>query len=283
MRYQWWLICAAFVASEARAQELVAKHLDRDLSRPDPLAHYWSDAPTVSVSLMAQPMVVPRPKETLTTSVRVQVLHDGTWLAIRKRWRDVGRDEAGRLGQYSDAAAVEFPVRAEGAPPPVMMGAKGDPVHMFHWRAQYQRDKEKGKPTMRDLYPNMTVDAYPLEYADQGSLRTPTEGAREQYSPGVAVGNPQSYGKTGVDEVVAEGFATSSVQEGHGSAGEAVWANDEWVLVISRRLVIEGGSSIAAGRKTFMGFAVWQGGAAEVGSRKAVTMAWTPLSVEAAQ
>jgi Fe-S-cluster-containing dehydrogenase component len=194
-----------------------------------------------------------------------------------------GRDEAGRLGQYSDAAAVEFPVRAEGAPPPVMMGAKGDPVHMFHWRAQYQRDKEKGKPTMRDLYPNMTVDAYPLEYADQGSLRTPTEGAREQYSPGVAVGNPQSYGKTGVDEVVAEGFATSSVQEGHGSAGEAVWANDEWVLVISRRLVIEGGSSVAAGRKTFMGFAVWQGGAAEVGSRKAVTMAWTPLSVEAAQ
>ena len=111
MRYQWWLICAAFVASEARAQELVAKHLDRDLSRPDPLAHYWSDAPTVSVSLMAQPMVVPRPKETLTTSVRVQVLHDGTWLAIRMRWRDVGRDEAGRLGQYSDAAAVEFPVQ----------------------------------------------------------------------------------------------------------------------------------------------------------------------------
>lgn len=281
MRKYAWIISLCFAAGAASADDLVAKRADVDLSRPDPLAKYWYDAATAQVSLMGQPMVVPRPKETLTSMVRVQVLHDGKYLAVRLRWKDAGRDEAGRLGEFSDGAAVQFPVRSEGAPPPVMMGAKGDPVHIFHWRAQYQRDKEKGKPTMRDLYPNMTVDAYPLEYADQGSLKTPPEAAREQYSPGVAVGNPQSYSKTGVDEIVAEGFSTSSVQEGHGSVGEAVWSNDEWVLVITRKLVIEGGSTLAPGQKSYMGFAVWQGGAGEVGSRKSVTMAWTPFTVEA--
>ena len=232
---------------------------------------------------MGQPMVVPRPKVTLTSVVRVQALHDGTWLQLRLQWKDKGRDEAGRLGQFSDAAAIQFPVRGGEVPPPVMMGAKGDPVHIFHWRAQYQRDKEKGKPTMRDLYPNMTVDQYPLEFADQGSLASASIQAKEQYSPGVAVGNPQSYSKTGVDEIVAEGFSTSSVQEGHGSVAEGVWANDEWVLVVARRLAIEGGSSLTPGKRSFAGFAIWQGAEGEVGSRKSVTMAWTPLSLEGSE
>lgn len=275
------VVGVALASSAASAEELVAKRSDQDLSVPDPLAKYWSDVATLSVGLMAQPMIAPRPKETLTPAVRVQLLHDGKFLAIRLRWKDTSRDEAGRLGEFSDAAAVQFPVRGEGAPPPVMMGAKGDPVHIFHWRAQYQRDAERGKPSMRDLYPNMAIDAYPLEFVDPGSLKAPTQAAREQYSPGVAVGNPQSYAKAGVDEIVAEGFATSSVQEGHGSAAKAVWSNDEWVLVIARRLTIEGGASVSPGQKSHLGFAVWQGGAGEVGSRKDVTMMWTPFALEA--
>lgn len=82
-----------------------------------------------------------------------------------------------------------------------------------------------------------------------------------------------------MDEIIAEGFSTSSVQEGHGGVGTATWANGEWSLVISRPLKSDGGSVLTPGGKSFIAFAVWQGGKKEVGSRKSLTMAWTTLSL----
>ena len=136
---------------------------------------------------------------------------------------------------------------------------------------------------MTDLYPNMMIDMYPMEYADYGNIQKPTDSQREKFSPGKAEGNPQAYAKTGVDEIYAEGFSTSSVQEGGGSVGKAVWENGEWTLVIARELNREGGSSLRPGQKNYAAFAIWQGGAGEVGSRKCVTMQWTPLVVEPAK
>jgi hypothetical protein len=255
-----------------------AVRVDADLSRPDPDAEYWQRVEPRPVGLVAQPMVRPRPVETKTSEVDVRAVHDGRWLAMRLAWKDPDKSEAGRLGEFSDAAAVQFPLQPGESPPPIFMGVRGMPVHIFHWRAQYQRDREVGKPTMRDLYPNLSIDMYPLEYADPGRLDPPLA-AREQYSPGLAVGNPQSFPKSGVDEIFAEGFSTSSVQDSAAS-GRAVWQDGEWRLVISRPLAIEGGSTLAPGGSTFVAFAVWQGGAGEVGSRKSVTMAWSALELE---
>lgn len=260
----------------APLKELVAERVAVDLSKADPNAEYWNKVPSGTVTLMAQPMIAPRPEHTTTSEVIVQAIHDGTRIALRLSWKDDERSEAGRLGEFSDALALEFPVNDDPTPP-VMMGAKGMPVHIFHWRAQYQRDQDKGKPQMNDLYPNMSVDMYPLEY--KGLDAGPKEAA-EQFSPGVAVGNPQSYAKSGVDEVIAEGFSTSAVQQGHGSAAHAEWADGRWTLVIVRPLAIEGGSTLKAGKKGNIAFAVWQGGKGEVGSRKCVTMAWTPVTVQ---
>jgi hypothetical protein len=260
----------------APLKELVIKRVQVDLTTPDPAAAFWNDVPAGVVTLMAQPMIAPRPEKTTTESVLVQAVHDGTRVAFRLRWKDTEISEAGKLGAFSDAFALEFPAK-EGPPPPVMMGAKGMPVHLFHWRAQYQRDHEKGKPAMEQLYPHMSIDMYPHEYktADAGSKEH-----AEQYSPGVAEGNPQSYAKAGVDEIVAEGFSTSSVQQGNGSVGRGEWANGEWTLVIVRLLAIEGGSTLKAGTPGNIAFAAWQGGQGEVGSRKCVTMAWTPVTVQ---
>jgi hypothetical protein len=161
----------------------------------------------------------------------------------------------------------------------VMMGSKDNPVHIFHWRAQYQRDFEKGKPTVKDLYPNVSTDMYPMEFNDPKASGEATEKDRENYAPGRIEGNPQSYAKSGVDEIIAEGFSTSSVQAAHQSTGRAIWENGQWSLVISRALAIEGGSTLKDGKGSFIAFAIWQGGAQEVGSRKSVTMTWTPLQV----
>jgi hypothetical protein len=273
-------LAALLLSGAALAQaELAVPSVKGDLTGPDPKSAVWKDAPEVSVMLMAQPMVVPRPAATTTAELKVQAVHNASWLAIRLRWKDKDRNEAGRLGEFSDAAAVMFPVKPAENPPPVMMGAKDMPVHIFHWRAQYQRDAERGKPQVKDLYPNSTFDMYPMEFNDPGTLKNLDEKNREQFSPGKASGNPQSYSKTGVDEIYAEGFSTSSVQEGHHSVGKAVWEDGEWTLVIVRPLSNEGGSVLEAGKKSWAAFAVWQGGEGEVGSRKCVTMAWTPVSL----
>ncbi|MEW6434757.1 MAG: ethylbenzene dehydrogenase-related protein [Myxococcota bacterium] len=275
------IVLSCFVASAALAQgELQVPLVKADLSKADPAAAVWKSAPApLAVPLMAQPMVTPRPEATTTSEVKVQAVHDGTRVAFRLAWKDDGVDEAGVLGTFSDAAAIQFPLKASDTPPPVMMGAKDQPVHIFHWRAQYQRDAEKGKPTPKDLYPNLNVDMYPMEFHDMGAIGDKPQDNRDQYSPGRATGNPQAFSKTGVDEIIAEGFSTSSVQEGHGGLGKATWANGEWSLVISRPLKSEGGSVLTPGGKSFIAFAVWQGGKKEVGSRKSLTMAWTTLSL----
>ncbi len=264
------------------AAELISKFVKADFSHFPMGDDIWKGAREETIKLMAQPMAIPRPKETNTSEIYVKTLNDGKWIAFRIRWKDTEKNEAGRLGQFSDALALEFPVKSNLSPPPIFMGAKDNPVHVFHWRAQYQADKERGKPTMKDLYPNMNVDIYPMEFQDQGYLMGLTEEKREVFSHGMAAGNPQSYRKIhGVDEIFAEGFGSSSVIENVESIAQGAWKNNEWDLVLSRSLKRENGSILESGKGSFVGFAVWQGGKDEVGSRKSVTMNWTPLKIQA--
>jgi hypothetical protein len=256
--------------------ELRVSLVKSDLTKPDPNADFWQDVPASEVTLIAQPMVAPRPEQTTTERVFVQAVHDGKTAAFRLRWQDSEKSEAGRLGEFSDAFALQFPLN-DGTVPPVMMGAKDLPVHIFHWRAQYQRDEEQGKPTMKDLYPHGSIDIYPMEFKD---AKGGTPEQREQFSPGQAEGNPQSYVKNGVDEIVAEGFSTSAVMQGHGSKAHGEWKDGWWTLVIARPMAIEGGSRLASGSVSQIAFAAWQGGKGEVGSRKSIIMAWTPVKVE---
>ncbi len=268
------------LATAAAAQDLDVRGVKADLSKDDPAAAYWNGVPEVNLSLIGQPMVVPRPSTTTTANLSVQAVHDGKRIALRLRWKDKDKSEAGPLGTFSDAAAVQFPAGSPEFAPPVMMGAKGLPVHIFHWRAQYQRDREKGKPTMKDLYPNGSVDIYPMEFPTEEANKGLTEKDQEKFSPARAEGNPQAYSKSGVDEIIAEGFSTSQVQEGHTSSGTGTWKDGTWTLVISRPLAIEGGSQLKLGGKSYAAFAVWQGGDGEVGSRKCLTMAWSTLQLK---
>lgn len=254
---------------------LEVKAVNADLSVPDPTAAYWNDIARGQVSLLAQPMITPRPEVTTTEHLVVAAVHNATHISFRLSWIDTELSEAGRLGEFSDGAAIQFPVGDVTKTPP-MMGGPALPVHIFHWRAQYQRDAEKGKPDMIGLYPNMSIDMYPMEFKEAPGGTTAQQ---EGFSPGRAEGNPQSYAKGGVDEIIAEGFSTSAVQEGRSAAAKAVWRDGRWTLVITRPLVIDGGSTITVGQETGVAFAVWQGGKAEVGSRKSVMMSWLPTKV----
>jgi Ethylbenzene dehydrogenase len=263
------------VDNSAALSTLVAQRVAADLSKAEPDAVYWDSVVGGTVTLMGQPMVNPKPETVTTEAVQVQAIHDGTRIAFRLRWKDTEVSDQGQLAKYSDAIALEFPKLADSVPP-VMMGGPGLPVLLYHWRAQYQRDEEKGKPTIEQLYPNASVDMYQHEYK---TAPVSSKEAAEKYSPAKAVGNPQAYPKKAVDVIVAEGFATSAVQENDGSVAKGEWKDGHWTVVISRPLASPAGGVLTPGAASYVAFAAWQGGKNEVGSRKCVTMAWTPLEV----
>jgi DMSO reductase family type II enzyme heme b subunit len=271
----------ALLWSLAPAADYPVRKVAADLSKALKTdAAYWQGAAEIDVTLLAQMMVKPKPAKAETGKVKVRIVHDGKYIAYRLRWSDKEISEAGKLGEFSDAVALEFPVLDHANPPPVFMGAPKNPVHLFHWRAQYQRDEELGKKSVKDIYPNMHSDIYPNEFPDRGKLKPATEGETEMFSPGRAAGNPQSSRKKAVDELMAEGFGTSVVLPGGNSAGRGEWKDGEWVVVISRALDCPGASVLTVGKSSFFGVAVWQGGADEVGARKALTMSWTPFVIE---
>jgi DMSO reductase family type II enzyme heme b subunit len=158
--------------------------------------------------------------------------------------------------------------------------AKDDPVHIYHWRLQYQVDKEKGVRDIKSIYPNMNIDMYPMDFPDMGTVEKVDESKREVYSYGRAAGNPQSYVKRGVDEIIAEGFGTSAVMERVDAEADGHWAKGEWNVVIARPLHSQEASTLDVGKTTQVAFAIWQGGKDEVGSRKSLTLMWTPLVIK---
>jgi hypothetical protein len=264
----------------AWASDLIVKYVDVDLSVPDIDSTHWTHALPVTVSLIAQPMIAPRPETTTTDKIDVQAIHNGKNMAVFLSWEDSDLSEGINLGKYSDAVALQFPLEQSDIPPAVFMGTKGNPVYIYHWRAQYQRDRDIGKPSMKELYPNINIDVYPMEYPDWGTLTEATYEQQDVFSPGKASGNPQAYTKTGVDEMIAEGFGTSSVVEGYHSVAHGEWKNGKWRVVLVRPLSVPNGPFIDPSKPSHIAFAVWQGGKKEVGSRKSVTMMWTQMVFE---
>lgn len=264
-----------------KAADYSVKKVSADLSKVSQVsAKYWQGVSEVKVSMLAQMMVKPKPAKVQTESAKVQIVHDGKYIAFKIRWTDKEKSEAGKLGEFSDAVALEFPVLDNQNPPPIFMGIKDNPVHLFHWRAQYQYDEEHGKKAIKDIYPNLSADMYPNEFADRGSLKAASEENTEIFSPGKSAGNPQSSQKKAVDEMMAEGFGSSVVRKDTDSIAHGEWRDGEWVVVISRALKRPNGSVLDVGKGSSFGLAVWQGGQDEVASRKSITMQWTPFKVE---
>lgn len=275
------LIILLLVGSVAIADDYSVKKVNADLATtPQTSADYWKGIPEMKIDLLAQMMVKPKPAKVQTENIWIQAVHDGKNIAFRMRWKDTEKSEAGRLAEFSDAVALEFPVLDNQNPPPIFMGFKDNPVHLFHWRAQYQYDEEHGKKGIKDIYPNMNADTYPNEFADRGKLKPATEESKDMFQHGKAAGNPQSSPKKAVDELMAEGFSTSAVRKDTDSVAHGDWKDGEWVVVISRALKRPNGSVLELGKSSNFGVAVWQGGKDEVGSRKSITMVWTPFKVE---
>lgn len=235
-------------------------------------AGFWKQAPAVKVTLLPQVFVPPTNPNASVTALNVKAVHNGQWLAILLEWKDPTKNDRIVPDTFADQAAVELPVhyRKDALPSP-MMGSRGGAVVIWQWRAAFQRDVDRGEPTVRDLYPNTLVDIYPDQVLRAIDV--------QPYTGALGLDNPISRHKQSpVLDQIAEGWGTMTVHSDQKADGKGEWRDGVWRVVITHPLVgaNENQPHLSPGDETAIAFAVWDGGNHEVGSRKSWSD-WIPL------
>jgi DMSO reductase family type II enzyme heme b subunit len=241
----------------------------------DPGAPFWKKAPATMVAMLPQTVALPNNAEPAISTLSVRAVHNGEFLAFLIEWDDASKNDRIVVQDFGDQVAVELPVRYQpDNPPNVMMGGPDGMVTIMQWRAAFQRDLDQGAPkTINDLYPNAHTDVYP----DQVLLTTDAI----SYMGALTMGNPVSRAlRSPVLDQMAEGFGTLTVKPQQSAVGKGVWSNGKWHVVIARPLHAASlvDPDLQPGAETLAAFAVWDGGAKEVGARKAWAD-WVPLTL----
>jgi len=143
------------------------------------------------------------------------------------------------------------------------------------WRADWQASVDGRGDTIRDLYPNATVDHYPFQAKPFEAGSAAQREMAKRYAPAEATGNRRAGPrKTPVEDLVAEGPGTLSPAAVQASSGRGERTKDGWAVVIKRKMP----DGLAPKTRTQIAFAVWEGSHQEVGARKMRT-GWIPFAV----
>lgn len=261
-------------AAPAGAQgPLVAVRVPGSGPIDDPTAKLWTRARPVTVTLLGQTVTRPQHPQPVVKTLTVRAVHNGGWIAFLLQWKDPSPSNRIVLDNFGDQVAVQLPVDVRAAPPSPMMGNPGGRVNIMQWRAAFQRDLDYGGPTVKDLYPNAWVDVYPDEVLDVADARP--------YTGALGLENPISRGRVSpVLDQMAEGWGSMTVKPDQHALGTGIYRDGGWHVVITRPMVSDDVNAprLAPGDRTVVAFAVWEGGAREVGARKAWAP-WVPLVI----
>lgn len=239
----------------------------------DPADPAWSQAPSFDVPLIPQAAAPPTLTQISVPSVAVKSLHDGRSIAFRLEWADATRDAAAiRPDSFRDAAAIQLP--AGETLTAICMGAPGELTNIWHWKADWQEDIDKGYQELSSAYPNFWKDYYPFA-TGQPPHSLPADFQSElarSYLPGWAAANPLSVPirRTPVEEVQSKGFGTLTSKAVQSVSGRGVWADGRWQVVFVRPMRVQDQEAavFTTGRDVPVAFAVWNGSNQEVGARK---------------
>jgi hypothetical protein len=264
-------------ASALRAQtmtKLIAARIPKNAALTDPRASFWKSIPARAIEMQPQNITTPADPQPAVTQLTVRVAHNGEKIAFLLEWADKEKDDRLAVDKFSDQVAVELPAHydAKSLPSP-MMGDADNMVTIMQWRAAFQRDIDKGVPNVKDFYPNANIDLYP----DQVLLATDAR----SYTGAMAVDSPMPHAQASpVLDQMAKGFGSLTVKPDQNASGKGVWANGKWRVVIARpmKATKEIDPNLAPGIQTVVAFAVWEGAAREVGSRKSWAD-WIPLAL----
>jgi DMSO reductase family type II enzyme heme b subunit len=246
------------------AAEVIAKKLSGELPKSDPGAAAWNKAPEHIAKLMIQDQAPPKLDTPSIESLRVRALHDGKWVVFRLEWDDPAAEGVVGPARFGDMAAVQLPAEAGASVPDAAMGQSGRVVRIHLWKAANEARLAGGPDAVARLYPNATVDHYPGHAAPALSAKNL-----------VTSGRPDSP----TEDLLAEGFGSLTAAPDQVSLGKGVHANGRWTVTIARPLDQRETEPLIPGGRSYAAFAVWQGSAGNVGSRK-MRSGWIPLSIE---
>jgi hypothetical protein len=234
----------------------------------------FQQAAARTIPLVAQNLIRPFGGGTVK-EVRIRALHDGKMLYVELSWADAVQDRSPlRQTAFTDAVALQFPIRP-GGPPSPFMGDKDRPVNIWQWKASWQEEITRGRD-LRVAYPGMFVDYY----YDVHLAKTAKD--REGFNAGAAAGNLLSRPRrsSAVEDLVAWGFGTITSQPRQDVIGFGAWKAGRWTVIMSRPLGTpdEADVQFAPGGRTMVNFAVWDGRHSQRNGQKSVTLVWWPLT-----
>jgi hypothetical protein len=239
----------------------------------------WKKVPEHVAKLIPQDLVEPRLMKPSTPEVHVQAVTNGSEIVFRLRWADAENNDLPGAGRFTDACAVQIPRKLEPQPPAPQMGEAGRLVDITFWRADWQASVNGRGDTIRDLYPNASIDHYPFEAASLPPGSTEQKEMATRYAPAQALANRRSGPRQSpVESLVAEGPGTLGPGAPNGDRGQGVRTENGWAVLVARRLP----DGLAPRVRTQIAFAVWDGSQEETGSRKMRT-GWIPLSIREGQ
>lgn len=233
----------------------------------------WDNAPEHLAKMLPQDLVEPRLMTASTPEVRVRSLTNGAEIAFRLEWGDTTRSDTPGPAKMVDACAIQIPEKAEKDLPEPQMGQEGKRVQVTYWRADWQASVEGRGDTIRDLYPNASIDHYPFEAKTLEKDSAAQKEMALRYAPARTLGNIRGGPRvTPVEDLVADGPGTLSPGPSLGAKGKGAHGNNGWRVVISRKLP----EGLGVNQRTHVALAVWQGSQREAGALKMRT-GWIPL------
>jgi hypothetical protein len=236
----------------------------------------WGGVAPTRVPLIPQDMVEPRQLTPTTPEILVRSVTDGSRVAFLLEWPDATVDDAAKPAHFTDACAVQLPAGVAADVPAPQMGEPGRQVEITYWRAAWQASVDGRPDSIRALYPGASVDHYPFEAAPLQKDPAAQQEMAKRYAPARAAGNELAGPRQrAVEDLIAQGPGTLTPAPTQESTGTGKRTATGWAVVLERRLSAE----LAAGKRSQVAFAVWDGARGEVGARK-MRSGWVPIAAE---
>ena len=226
---------------------LEVKRVSKSLpqSPNDPAWQVKEEIKKLTIELGPQLITNPQWPNPAVKQVSVSALRSQHEICIRLEWEDDSNELATSYSDdYIDKAAVMFPIYPGDDIPPITMGAEGEPVNIWQWKASLE------KPLKKSLFPGSTPLSKTVVQDD--NMETDIK-------------------KSPVEDLNAEGFSTLTYQENQNVRGKGVWKNKTWRVMFRRSLSDDDSRDAQITGSIPMAVAVWNGSNKERNGQKGLS------------